>query len=67
MDWGGGWKGGVKRCGGLGFTRPIRGRSEDKGGGGVGNTMGSEAGKKGRNVVKIRDGESAVKPKTVVG
>jgi hypothetical protein len=57
---GGGWRGGVKRCGGLGFTRPIRGRSIDKGGRGVGNTMGSEAGKKGLYVVRIRDSESAV-------
>ena len=62
---GGGWRGGIKRCGGLGFTRPIRGRSVYKGGGGVGNTKGSEAGKKGLDVVRIRDSESAVE--TVVG
>ena len=58
---GGGWRGGVNRCGRLGFTGPIRGRSVDKGGGGVGNTMGSEAGKKGLDIVRIRDSESAVK------
>ena len=57
----GGWRRGVKRCGGLGFTRPIRGRSVYTGGGGVGNTKGSEAGKKGLDVVRIRDSESAVK------
>ena len=45
---------------GLGFTRPIRGRSVYEGGGGVGNTKGSEAGKKGLDIVRIRDSESAV-------
>jgi hypothetical protein len=40
---------------------PIRWRSVNEGGGGVGNTMGSEAGKKGLNIGRIRDSESAVK------
>ncbi len=62
---GGGWRGGVKRCGGLGFERPIRGRSVDKGGGGVGHIMGSEAFKEGGDVIRIIDGESAVE--TVMG
>ena len=57
---GGGWRGGVKRGGRLGFVRTIGGRGVDEGGGGVGNTLGSEAGKKGLYVVRIRDSESAV-------
>ena len=44
--------------------RTIGGRGVDEGGGGVGNTMGSEAGKKGGDVPGIRNSEGA--SKTVV-
>ena len=47
--------------GGLGLARPVRRRSVYEGGGGVGKTMGSEAGEKGGNVIGIRNGESVVK------
>ncbi len=62
---GGGWGGGAKRGRRLGFARTIRRRGVDERGGGVGNTMGSEAGKQSGDVFRIRDSESAVK--TVVG
>ncbi len=62
---GGSWRGGVKRGRRLGFARTIGRRGVDEGGGGVGNTIGSEAGKQGGDVPGIRDSEGAIK--TVVG